>query len=330
MRIAINGAGRIGRLVCKLLLEKGHDVVAVNDTMPPDNLVYLFKYDSIYGRHDNITPVGNDTMLVGTATVKLLCLADPEALPWKALDVDLVIECSGRFITRTAASKHLRAGAKRVLLSTTGSSDIPLVIRGFNDEIISKGSDILSPGGCMTNCTSLVINPIQDSFGIDSLHINVLHSFTSRQSLVDGPHSELRRGRAATLSIIPAEIDLAQTLERLFPALLGRIAATSTRVPIECGALADLHFVLKRPASKDEVNKLFERNSEGALSGMLAVNKEPVVSRDIVGNSHSCVVDATLTSTIGSHLKVSAWFDDVYGFTSRLVEIVRIMKQKGL
>jgi glyceraldehyde 3-phosphate dehydrogenase len=327
MRIAINGAGRIGRLLCKLLLEKGHQVVAVNDTMPPGNLAYLLKYDSVYGSYNEVALASTDTLTVGSVSVKLLCVPDPENLPWKALGIDLVIECSGKFTTRNAASKHLRAGARRVLLSTTGSADIPLIIRGFNDEVLATDDVILSPGGCMTNCTSLLIKTILDSFGIESLHINVMHSFTSRQSLVDGPHTEFRRGRAATLSIIPAEIDLAQTLERLFPVIHGKIATTSTRVPVECGALADLHFVLKRDVSTEAVNALFEHASKNHLTGVLAFNRDPIVSRDIVGNTHSCVFDATLTKSIGRHLKVSAWFDDVCGFTNRLVEIVNALKK---
>ncbi len=325
MKIAINGAGRIGRLLAKLLLERGHNLVAINDTMPPDNLAYLLKYDSVYGISNDIIPAGADVVKFGQTPVKLLQVPEPENLPWKALDIDLVVECSGKFVTRDAASKHLRAGAKRVLLSTTGSTDIPLVIRGLNDELIKSTDQILSPGGCMTNCTSLIIDAMSEAFGIESLHINVVHSFTSRQSLVDGPHKEFRRGRAATLSIIPAEIDLAQTLERLFPSLKNKIATTSIRVPIECGALADLHFVLKRDASKENVNEVFDRLSKEKLAGILSVNNDPIVSRDIVGNSHSCVVDKTLTGCLGSHVKVSAWFDDVSGFTNRLVEIVEEM-----
>ncbi|PWU00028.1 MAG: type I glyceraldehyde-3-phosphate dehydrogenase [Bacteroidetes bacterium] len=324
MRIAINGMGRIGRLLFRLLLENGkHDLVAVNDIMEPENLLYLLKYDSISGPYPHKLELKDQALLTDNKSVKVLNQAHPEKLPWNELNIDLVVECAGRFTTMQLAGKHLEAGAKKVLLSTTGSEDMPLIIWGVNNEILSKENKILSPGGCMTNCSGTVLKPLLDHFGIESVQINFLHSYTSRQSLVDAPHSNYRRGRAAATSIIPVEIDLAHTLERLFPNLESKVAATSTRVPIACGAFADFSVILKKTVSVAEMNDLFKVQSENQLRGILQYNEEKIVSNDTIGNSHSAIFDSTLTSIVGGHhCKISAWFDNEFGYTNRLIDII--------
>jgi glyceraldehyde 3-phosphate dehydrogenase len=244
---------------------------------------------------------------------------DPAQLPWGDLDVEVVLECSGKFRNRAASEKHLKAGAKKVLLSTTGAEDIPLLIYGFDQNGTIEGVDILSPGGCMTNCSVHILNTLQ-SFGITSAHINILHSYTSRQELVDAPHSQFRRGRAAAESIIPVDIDLHQSLNRLFPALKNKIAASSIRVPVANGAMAVFTIQSNKKVSVDEINTLFKNAAENNYRGIMAYSEEPMVSLDIKGNIHSCIVDGTQTAVVDNHLKLAAWFDNEYGFTSRMID----------
>ena len=238
MRIAINGMGRIGRLLCRRLLQDPEvTVVAVNDIMDIDHLCYLLKYDSLYGSYAIPLHVEQDHIVAGNHHIRVMQQASPLDLPWKEMQVDVVIECSGKFTSSELAGQHLRAGAGRVLLSTTGSADIPLAIYGFNHHKVTRDISIISPGGCMTNCATHILY-ILNSIGIASAHIHMLHSYTSRQSLVDTSHAQYRRGRAAAESIIPVEIDLAQSLERLLP-LKDKIATSSTRVPVTNGAMGD-------------------------------------------------------------------------------------------
>ena len=329
MKIAINGMGRIGRLLFRRLADHPTlQLVAVNDIMPPENLSYLVKYDSVYGTYP--LPVLYEDHALHTAGRKITVLnADhPSQLPWKDLGVDVVLECSGKFSSAAGATEHLRAGAKKVLLSTTGSAEIPLMIYGFNHNSIHSGSDIVSPGGCMTNCSVPVIY-ILNAIGIQSIHLNILHSYTSRQELVDAPHPQFRRGRAAAESIIPVEIDLHHSLERMLPGMKDKIAAVSTRVPVANGAMADFTAQLSRPATADEVNKLFRKAAEGEFKGIVGYTEEALVSLDYKGNTHSCVIDGNLTSVIGNQVKLIGWFDNEYGFTSRMIDWLEYWK-KGM
>ncbi|MDR3712243.1 MAG: glyceraldehyde 3-phosphate dehydrogenase NAD-binding domain-containing protein [Puia sp.] len=339
MRIAINGMGRIGRLLCRRLIGlEGIELVAVNDLMDRDNLAYLLRHDSIYGTLETPLVYRNGTMTVGArnpapaagnetapgmkgtkGTLAVFQQEDPLQLPWKELGVDVVLECTGKFSSKEGAGLHLRAGAKKVLLSTTGSEDIPLLIYGFNQHLLTPETDIISPGGCMTNCATHILYILQ-SIGIDSAHLNILHSYTSRQELVDAPHKQFRRGRAAAESIIPVEIDLPQSLERLFPLLKDRIAAVSTRVPVANGALADFTVLLKSPASAEAINSLFRTSSLNDYRGILACSDDPLVSLDIKGDTHSCIIDTALTSSIGDHVKIMVWFDNEFGYTSRILD----------
>jgi glyceraldehyde 3-phosphate dehydrogenase len=330
MRIAINGMGRIGRLLFKLLSGKDdHEVVAVNDLMAVENLLYLLKYDSISGAYERGLLFENGNFLVANRRIRVLNEPDPKKLPWNELKVDVVVECTGKFTSLHLADVHLKAGATKVILSTTGSADIPLIIRGVNDEVLSKNNPIISPGGCMTNCAAVVLSPLVKNFGVNAAQLNIIHSYTTRQSLQDEANKNFRRGRASAISIIPVDIDLAETLERLIPELNGKITTTSTRVPIPCGALADFYVDLNKGLSVDDINKYFESLSLNELKGVMGYNTDPIVSSDIIGNPHSCIFDSTLTSTVGSHVKISAWFDNEFGYTNRLVEIIDRLKTKS-
>ena len=325
MRIAINGMGRIGRLLFRRLIEhEQFEIVAVNDTMPVDNLGYLLKYDSVYGTFAGNIVIGNESIEVHNKKIAVFQTEDPAKLPWKALDIDVVLECTGSFTTKRGAEKHIESGAKKVLLSTTGAADIPLLIYGFNQTRLTPEINIISPGGCMTNC-SIHILYILNSISIRSAHINILHSYTSRQELVDAPNKNFRRGRAAAESIIPVEVDVHKSLERLMPGMQNKIAASSIRVPVANGAMAVFSIQLNDEVSVEQVNSLFKKSSQNEYNGILDYTEEPVVSLDIKGNQHSCIIDGTLTSVIGNHLKVVAWFDNEYGFTSRMIDWLGIL-----
>lgn len=327
MRIAINGMGRIGRLLFRrLIADENIDIVAVNDTMPIDNLAYLLKYDSVYGTLENILSIDNDSIKVSGKKVTVLKKEDPSTLPWNKLNIDVVLECTGSFTTKAGAEKHLEAGAKKVLLSTTGADDIPLLIYGFNQTRLTPEVNIISPGGCMTNC-SIHILYILNSISIKSAHINILHSYTSRQELVDAPNKNFRRGRAAAESIIPVEIDLEKSLERLMPGMQNKIASSSIRVPVANGAMAIFSIQLNDEVSIEQINAMFKKAAANSYAGILDYIEEPLVSLDIKGNKHSCIVDGTLTSVVGNHCKIVAWFDNEYGFTSRMIDWLMILSK---
>jgi glyceraldehyde 3-phosphate dehydrogenase len=318
--------GRIGRLLFRRLLDReGIELVAVNDVMPVDNLVYLLKYDSLYGPIQHPIQLKDGNIEAGERIVHAFQQADPSALDWKGLNIDIVLECSGRFSTREKASKHLAAGARKVLLSTTGSDDIPLMIYGFNQHLLNETVDIVSPGGCMTNCSTHILYLMQ-SIGIESAHFNILHSYTSRQELVDTAHPQFRRGRAAAESIIPVEIDLAKSLERLFP-LKGRIATMSIRVPVTNGALTDVTLQMKEDVSRDQINAIFKTAAESDYASVLDYTEDELVSADIRGNTHSVIIDGSLTSVVGRQVKLIAWFDNEYGYTSRMLDWLELWKK---
>lgn len=320
MRIAINGMGRIGRLLFRRIWEAGKfEIAAVNDIIPPDNMAYLLQYDSVYGTFAEKITYENDQLHIGGKSVHVYNQGNPSRLPWKEEGIDVVLECSGQFLDRNSAEKHLQAGAQKVLLSTTGKADIALKIFGFNQNGNIADLDILSPGGCMTNCSIHVLYVLH-SIGIESAMINVLHSYTSRQALVDSAHNQYRRGRAAAESIIPVDIDLCNSLDRLLPALSGKIAATSTRIPVANGAYANFCVQLKTEVTAEEIKKLFKNSAETEYKDIMQYTEEPLVSLDIKGNIHSCIIDGTQISAVGKLVRVNAWFDNEFGFTSRMLD----------
>ena len=330
MRLAINGLGRIGRLLLRRLVHNpGVEIVAVNDLMSPENLAYLFRYDSIYGTFPGEVSYHNHNLHIDDKSIPVFREPNPLALPWQRLNIDIVIECTGSFSKLSGAMLHLQAGAKKVMLSTTGSPDIPLLIYGYNQDLLKEDTNILSPGGCMTNC-SVPILDILDGFGLMSAQVHFLHSYTSRQQLVDAPHHQYRRGRAAAESIIPVEIDLADSLERLMPHLNGKLAAISTRIPVANGALGDFTVQLEQSATVDDIQQAFKSAAAGKYKGVVAYTEEPLVSLDVKGNTHSCVIEGPLISLVGKQVKIMAWFDNEYGYTSRIIDWLGYWKRKPL
>lgn len=327
MRIAINGMGRIGRLLLRRLVEnEDFQIVAVNDIMSIENLAYLLKYDSIYGKYNHELFLEDQSIMINGKKIAVLQIDNPEQLPWNAMQVDIVLECSGSFTNRSKAEKHLHAGAKKVLLSTTGAEDIPLRVFGFNQHDGLSTVDILSPGGCMTNCSTHILY-ILNSIGIQSAHLNILHSYTSRQELVDAPHHQIRRGRAAAESIIPVDIDLFQSLNRLLPGLKDKITTSSTRIPVANGAMANFYVQFKSEISVAQINNLFKKSAQEDYRHILEYTEDEIVSLDIKGNTHSGIIDGTQTSVVGNHLRLVAWFDNEFGFTSRMIDWLFFWKE---
>jgi glyceraldehyde 3-phosphate dehydrogenase len=326
MKIAINGMGRIGRLLFRRLIDQpGIEIVAVNDIMDPNNLAYLLQYDSVYGKFKHQVSY-NNKLLINEKEIECFTEPDPLSLPWKDLKADVVLECTGRFTSKDLASQHLSAGAKKVLLSTTGSDDVPLMIFGHNQQPLTNEIDIVSPGGCMTNCSTHLIY-LMNSIGVESVHINVMHSYTSRQELVDAPHKDFRRGRAAAESIIPVPVDLAHSLQKFFPPLENKIAAVTTRIPVANGALADFTFQLHEEVSKEQINTIFKEAADGEYKDIIEYTEEPIVSLDIKANTHSAIIDGSLTSVVRRQVKVFAFFDNEYGYTSRMIDWLVYWKQ---
>jgi len=321
-RLAINGMGRIGRTLLRLLFEKGsiQSVIAVNDIMPKDNLIYLLKYDSIRGTLSaEISSTTNGFSIDGH---EIYCYqhAEIKNLPWQKHSIETVIEATGLFTYSADASLHLSNGVKRVLLSTY-SKDIPSTILGVNHQTVTQETKIISPGDCTINCVAPLINLVQKNFEIHSIHINVIQAYTTRQQLLDGPYKGLRRGRAASHSIIPFEVNITPALETIFPVLKNKIESMSTRVPVPCGALADISFVLQNPTDAKAVNSIITKASQEELKNITSITFDPIVSSDILGNSHSSAIDGTLTRVVnGNHLKLFAWFDNEWGYANRLLD----------
>jgi glyceraldehyde 3-phosphate dehydrogenase len=301
------------------------EIVAVNDVMDIDNLIYLLKFDSIYGTFPLELKNDSEKIYVGEKKISFFHEANPELIEWEKLEADVVIECTGKFSNLKNASLHLNAGAKKVLLSSTGEDDVTLEIFENKKDPVAPEISILSPGGCMTNCSVPVLKTLK-SFGIESAHINFLHSYTSRQELVDAPHKQFRRGRAAAESIIPVDIDLQYSLERLLPWLKNKITTSSTRVPVANGAMGNFYVQLSSSPSKDEINNLFKSASLNEYKGIIDFTEEEIVSNDVKGNTHSCVIDGTQTTVTGNLLRLVGWFDNEYGYTSRIIDWLNAWK----
>ncbi len=329
MRIAINGFGRIGRVLYRLLSERGDvQVVAINDIGKADMLTHLLKYDSVHRTYKGNISLNGTTLNCGKQTSEFFQLNDPSKLPWKQLDIDLVIESTGLFRTRELASKHLEAGAKKVILAAPAqSSDIKMIVLGVNDDTLDGTEDIISNASCTTNCAAPMVKIINDICDIDQAFITTIHSYTSDQQLHDAPHVDFRRARAGASSIVPTTTGAAKAVSKLFPHL--QLGGCGIRVPVPDGSLTDITFIVKNKCSEEAINKAFQQAAEhGPLKGILSYIEDPIVSTDIIGDPHSCTFDSQLTSVLGNMVKVVAWYDNEMGYSSRMVDL--ILKIKAL
>ncbi|WP_057936440.1 type I glyceraldehyde-3-phosphate dehydrogenase [Algoriphagus resistens] len=330
IRIAINGFGRIGRYTAKLILEKkGFKLVAINDLADNTAISHLLKYDSIHGKSENKIMLQNSVLKVNEDEIQLFGQADPEKLPWKDLDIDIVIECTGRFTDRTGSEKHLTAGAKKVIISAPSlDATIKMIVLGVNDSILTGNERIVSNASCTTNCLAPMVKVLDDNFGVVKGFASTVHSYTNDQNLHDAPHRDLRRARAAAYSIIPTTTNAGKALDEILPDLAGKIEASAMRVPVPDGSLTDMIVELKQEVSEEQINKVFKDASKGYLRGYLEVEDSPIVSIDIIGNPHSCIIDSALTSAKGTMIKLVGWYDNEAGYANRLVDLARLISGK--
>lgn len=334
MNIAINGFGRIGRAVFKALLEKpGVKVVAINDLTDTKTLAHLLTYDSTYGVSKARISYTANSLVVNGRSYPVLAEKDPTALPWLKFKVDIVIESTGRFTEREQAQAHIKAGAKKVLLSAPGKGDeIQTYVIGVNENKIKRNDKIISMASCTTNCLAPVTDIIRQAYGIDKAIMTTIHSYTADQNLVDGPHKDLRRARAAALSMIPTTTGAAIAVTKTIPSLSGRFDGLSVRVPTPVGSLCDAVYILKKKTTKEEVNKMLKKAANSKdYKGIVTVTEDPIVSADIVGNPASAIVDLALTTVIdGTLLKVVSWYDNEWGYSNRLADLCLYINKKKL
>jgi len=330
IKIAINGFGRIGRYTAKLILEKkGLTLVAINDLADPISIAHLLKYDSIHGKSESKIELEDSILKVNKQEIQLFGQSDPEKLPWKSLDIDLVIECTGRFTDRIGAEKHLTAGAKKVIISAPSlDPTIKMVVLGVNDSILTGEEKIVSNASCTTNCLAPMVKVLDDNFGVVKGFASTVHSYTNDQNLHDAPHRDLRRARAAAYSIIPTTTNAGKALDEILPELAGKIEASAMRVPVPDGSLTDMIVELKQDVTEDQINTAFREASTGYLKGLLEVEDSPIVSIDIIGNPHSCIIDSALTSAKGNMIKLVGWYDNEAGYANRLVDLARLISGK--
>jgi len=329
VRVAINGFGRIGRVTARILLGRPDiELVAVNDLTDTLTLAHLFKYDSVHGVFPG--EVGHDEqhLVLGGRRIKAFAVRDPATLPWGDLGIDVVIESTGHFLTRELAAAHLKAGAKRVILSAPAKEGgIKSVVMGVNEHILDGTEDMISNASCTTNCAAPMIKVVQDLCGIESGYITTVHSFTGDQRLHDAPHKDLRRARAATVSMVPTTTGAAKAITRIFPELDGKLGGGGIRVPVPDGSITDITVRVKNIPTAEGLNAAFKQAAEGPMKGILRYTEDPVVSVDIVGDPHSCIFDALLTSVVGDLVKVMGWYDNEYGYSSRLVDLVLFLRK---
>ncbi|AYN66982.1 type I glyceraldehyde-3-phosphate dehydrogenase [Euzebyella marina] len=330
-KIGINGFGRIGRTLFRLLQNQSNlEVVAINDLADARTLSHLLKFDSIHGIFEPEVTYRDRTIVVEGHEIILFNESSPENIDWSAYDVDVVVECSGKFKTRDTLQHHITNGAKKVILSVPpAEDDIPLVVLGVNESIIQEGDDIISNASCTTNNAAPMIKVIDELCGIEQAYITTVHSYTSDQSLHDRPHSDLRRARAAGQSIVPTTTGAAKALTKIFPHLSDVIGGCGIRVPVPNGSLTDITFNVKRQTSIEEVNSSFRKNSLNELKNILLYSENPLVSIDINNSCHSCTFDSEMTSVIGKMVKIIGWYDNETGYSSRIVDLIQLLRSKN-
>lgn len=324
-RIAINGFGRIGRLSLRALLQKSQlEIVAINDLTDGATLAHLLKYDSVHGRFPGTVEATQEGILVNGQLIRVFAHKDPSQLPWKDLGIDIVLESTGHFVDYEGAYKHIEAGARRVVISapTKSPDKVPTVVLGVNEHILTGEETIISNASCTTNCLAPMAKVLDEHFGIESGYMTTVHAYTADQRLQDAPHKDLRRARAAACSIVPTSTGAAKAVGLVLPHLKGKLDGIAMRVPVPNGSVTDLTVVLKKEAGPEEINQVMKMAAEGTLKGILEYCTDPVVSADIVGNPHSCIFDAALTSVKGKLAKVVGWYDNEYGYSSRLADLL--------
>ena len=332
VRVGINGFGRIGRTYLRAALDRAEagtqdvEVVAINDITSPATLAHLLEYDSTFGRIGREVSHDDSSITVDGRRIAVSAERDPAALHWSDYGVSVVVESTGRFRDRDSAALHLKAGAHTVLLSAPGKNADATIVMGVNDSTYDRGQDrIVSAASCTTNCVAPMVKVLHDAFGIERGMMTTIHGYTNDQSLLDGPHKDLRRARSAALSIIPTSTGAARAVGLVLPELAGALDGIAVRVPVEDGSLTDLAVVLRREVTSEEINAVFDEAAEGPLNGILRVSKAPIVSRDVIGDPSSCIFDPALTQAHGTLAKVFGWYDNEWGYTNRLLDLTALV-----
>jgi len=325
INVAINGFGRIGRAAFKIILDRfpNMNVVAVNDLTDSETLAHLLQVDSCYGRYGKKISATKDSIIVGGIKIPVLAIKDPAELPWAKLKVDVVLECTGRFRTKDELELHLKAGAKKVILSAPAKKGgVKTVVLGVNENKIGKNDHLVSCASCTTNCLAPATAVIKSVFGIKKALMTTIHSYTADQNLVDGPHKDLRRARAAALNMVPTTTGAALATTETIPALKDKFDGLAVRVPTPVGSICDTVYLLNKKTTAEAVNKAFKKAAAGKMKGIIEASEEELVSTDIVGNPHSSIIDLLSTKVVGGDLlKVISWYDNEWGYSNRLVEL---------
>jgi glyceraldehyde 3-phosphate dehydrogenase (phosphorylating) len=324
VRIAINGFGRIGRSLTRALQQYDNiELIAINDLADTNTLSHLLKYDSVHGKFNGTVNSTENEIILNGKPIIILNEKNPAKLPWSALNIDIVIEATGLFLTKELASQHITAGAKKVILSAPPKSEgIKTVVLGINDENLDGTEEIISNASCTTNAAAPLIKVLHDLYGIDSAYITTVHSYTSDQTLHDAPHKDLRRARAGAQSIIPTTTGAAKAITKIFPELDGKIGGCGIRVPVPNGSLIDISAIVNQTANLEELNQAFAAAAQTNLKGILEYTKDPIVSIDIIGNTNSCIFDSELTSITGKMVKIVGWYDNEMGYSNRLADLI--------
>ena len=325
-KVGINGFGRIGRLFLRAAAGKDVDIVAVNDLTDPATLAHLLKYDTVFGRYPGEIAAKEETLLVDGKEIKVISQSDPSQLPWKDLGVETVIEATGRFTDRASAGKHLAAGARKVIITAPATDPDLTVVMGVNDGSYDPSQHhILSNASCTTNCLAPVVKVLMESFGVECGFMTTVHAYTNDQRILDFPHKDLRRARAAAGNIIPTSTGAARAIGLVLPELKGKMDGIAMRVPVMDGSVVDLTAILSRKVSKEEINAAMKEAAAGPLAGVLEYTEDPIVSSDVIGNPASSVFDAASTMTMDNMCKVVSWYDNEWGYSNRLVDLLGIL-----
>jgi len=324
-RIGINGFGRIGRTVARVLQNTpGYDLVVINDLSDSRTLAHLLKYDSVHRAFPAEVTSNSDSILIDNRPIQVLNYSSPREIPWHEYGVDCVIESTGQFKSTKEVKGHLEGGAPWVVLSVPPSdSEMPTVVLGINESILTGDELLISNASCTTNCAAPMVGIIDELCGVEEAYITTVHSFTGDQRLHDAPHKDLRRARAATQSIVPTTTGAAKAVTKIFPHLDKRIGGCGIRVPVPNGSLTDITFIVKERKTVEEINRAFLDASEGSLKGIVGYTEDPIVSSDIIGSSYSCLLDAQMTSVLGNMVKIIGWYDNEMGYSSRLVDLIK-------
>ncbi len=329
MKVGINGFGRIGRQVFRILHERGVEVALVNDLTDNETLAYLLKYDSNYGKFPGDVSFDDDNIVVDGKKIQATAIKNPEELPWGDLGVDVVIEATGIFRDREGATKHLNAGAKKVIITAPAKNPDWNVVLGVNEDTYNPDEHhIIDNASCTTNSLAPVMKLLDETFGIDKSLMTTIHSYTNDQSILDQPHKDLRRARAAGINIIPTSTGAASATGKVYEALQGKFDGTALRVPTSTGSISDITIVFKRDVTKEELNSTLKEASEGKLKGIVGYTEEPIVRTDIVGDPNSAIIDGAQTMALGNLAKVFSWYDNEWGYSNRVADLIQLVGEK--